>query len=97
MKAVKVLQTAEDLIQERGLAYGHPAINHMRIAQFWSTYLEAPIKPEQVAIMMVLVKVARLVESPGHEDSFIDLTAYSALAGELSLMDWEDFNAYCEE
>ena len=97
MKAYNILYTADDLIKERGLAYGHPAINHMRIAQFWSTYLEAPIKPEQVAIMMSLVKIARLMESPSHEDSFVDLAAYSALAGELSLMDWEDFNAYPQE
>lgn len=97
MKASQALNTAQDMVQERGLAYGHPAINHMRIAQFWSTYLEYPIKPDQVAIMMGLVKIARLIESPQHEDSFIDLAAYSALAGELSLMDWEDFNAYPTE
>lgn len=96
MKAFTILNTADDIIKERGLAYGHPAINHMRIAQFWSTYLEAPIKPEQVAVMMGLVKIARSMET-SNEDTFVDLTAYSALAGELTLMDWEDFNAYPEE
>ena len=97
MKAANILNTAQDIMQERGLAYGHPAINHMRIAEFWTTYLEYPIKPDQVAIMMGLVKIARTMETPSHEDSYVDLAAYSSIAGELSLMDWEEFNAYPKE
>lgn len=73
---------------DRNLAYGAPWTNHDRIARFWSNYLGMTITPEQVAICMVLLKVARLMERSGPEatDTFTDLTAYSAIAGELSLL-----------
>ena len=45
---------------------------------------------------MALVKIARLIETKNHEDSYLDLVAYSAIAGELATMDWEDFNASLE-
>jgi hypothetical protein len=32
---------------------------------------------------MVAVKIARLVETPTHEDSYIDGAAYMAIAGEI--------------
>jgi hypothetical protein len=33
---------------------------------------------------MGLVKVARLIETPDHLDSFIDLAAYASISGEIS-------------
>lgn len=76
---------------DRNLAYGAPWTNHERIASFWSTYLGFTITPEQVAICMALLKIARLMERSGSEatDTFTDLTAYSAIAGELSLIEQE--------
>jgi hypothetical protein len=46
-------------------------------------YLETEITPSQVALCLCLVKIARLIETPDHEDSFIDLAAYAAIAGEI--------------
>jgi hypothetical protein len=68
---------------DRQKTYGDPRTNHCRIAALWTTYLETEIAPEQVAICMALVKVARLMETQT-EDSFIDLAAYAAIAGELA-------------
>jgi hypothetical protein len=90
------LDEAKNALFDRGRAYGHPAVNHQRIASLWSTYLEYPVKAEDVAICMTLVKIARLIETKNHEDSYLDLVAYSAIAGELATMDWEDFNASLE-
>jgi hypothetical protein len=39
--------------------------------------------PQQVAICMALVKIARLMETET-EDSFVDLAAYAAIAGEIA-------------
>ena len=64
--------------------YGDPYINHKRIADLWSVYLETEISPSQVALCLSLVKIARLIESPNHLDSYIDLAAYGAIAGEIS-------------
>ena len=88
-----ILTEAHNVMFDRGRAYGHPAINHQRIATLWGTFLEYPIKAEHVAICMALVKIARLIESPDNEDSYLDLVAYAAIAGELATMDWEEFNA----
>ena len=72
MKANEILDEAKDLILDRGADYGTPAINHLRIARLWSTYLDHHIEPNEVAICMALVKIARIQESPHHADSFKD-------------------------
>ena len=69
--------------KDRQKTYGDPRTNHCRIADLWTTYLEHQITPQQVAICMALVKVARLMETET-EDSFVDLAAYAAIAGEIA-------------
>ena len=64
------------LLAVRGSAYGSPLINHQRIADLWSAYLRHDIQPEQAAMMMALLKVARLIQSPEHADSIHDLAGY---------------------
>jgi len=43
MKASEVLQSATDVIGQRGAIYGSPKINHERIAARLTTLLEFPI------------------------------------------------------
>ena len=69
---------------DRDKNYGTPLVNHQRIAAIWSVILGLEITPSQVALCMAGVKIARLVESPEHTDSFIDGAAYFAIAGELA-------------
>jgi hypothetical protein len=38
------------------------------------------ITPEQVALCMVAVKLSRLVETPGHYDSYVDICGYAGVA-----------------
>ena len=84
MKSGKILDEAKRLTAtDRQDIYGDPYINHKRIADLWSVYLEKEISPSQVALCLCLVKIARLIETPDHEDSFIDLAAYAAIAGEI--------------
>jgi hypothetical protein len=68
---------------DRQKNYGEPLVNHQRIADIWSVLLGVEITPSQVALCMVGVKLARLVETPDHLDSFIDMCAYGAIAGEI--------------
>jgi hypothetical protein len=84
MNRGEILQEAARLTaRDRQKTYGDPTVNHSRIAALWTTYLEQQITPQQVAICMALVKIARLMETET-EDSFIDLTAYAAIAGEIA-------------
>jgi len=82
---VDILNTAVDLTtSERRQSYGEPLINHERIAKIWEVILGVKVTPSQVALCMVGTKLARLVETPDHLDSFIDGAAYMAIAGEIS-------------
>lgn len=79
-----ILKTALEITTgDRNKTYGDPYINHERIAQIWSVILEIDITPSQVALCMVGTKLARLVHTPDHLDSFIDGAAYMAIAGEI--------------
>jgi len=80
-----ILDEAKNLTYtNRQDSYGTPLANHQRIAALWSIYLEKEVKPHDVALMMALVKIARLMATPNHLDSAIDGAAYFSIAGELA-------------
>ena len=85
MNRKEILEEASRLTHgDREKNYGSALTNHTRIAGLWSVFLETEITPAQVAICMGLVKVARLIETPDHLDSFIDLAAYASISGEIT-------------
>jgi hypothetical protein len=53
------------------------------IASLWSAYLETKITAHDVALMMTLLKLARTKAGKTSDDTYIDMAAYSAIAGEL--------------
>tara|TARA_R110000744_G_scaffold38327_1_gene87800 strand:+ start:576 stop:863 length:288 start_codon:yes stop_codon:yes gene_type:complete len=67
---------------ERASEYGDAYENHERIAKIWSVLLTKDITVEQVYQCMIAVKLSRLIETPNHEDSYVDICGYSALASE---------------
>ena len=84
MNRGEILKEADRLTHgDRNKNYGTPFVNHQRIAQLWSVWLETEITPAQAAMCLALVKVARLIETPNHEDSPVDLAAYAAIYGEI--------------
>jgi len=84
MNRGEILKEADRLTHgDRNKNYGTPLVNHQRIAQLWSVWLETEITPAQAAMCLALVKVARLIETPDHLDSFVDLAAYASIAGEI--------------
>lgn len=88
MNRGEILDEAKRLINtDRAKDYGHPRINHERIAALWSPLLGIEVTPSQVALCMTQVKISRLVQTPDHLDSFIDAAAYISIAGELSSTD----------
>ena len=75
------LLEALDLIEgERAENYGDAKENHARIAAMWSALLEKEVTPNQVYLCLIAVKMSRLMESPRHLDSWLDIAWYSALA-----------------
>lgn len=81
----EILQEAAELINgDRQAAYGPAKANFQRIADGWSVLLGVEVSPQQVALCMTWLKMARLVHQPGHKDSHVDAAAYIALAAELA-------------
>lgn len=65
--------------KDRDGQYGSPENNFEQIAKYWSTYLRTDINPVDVAMMMCLLKIARIKGSKyQNTDSFVDLAGYAA-------------------
>jgi|TARA_R110000787_G_scaffold103152_2_gene209517 hypothetical protein len=80
-----LLDQADKLIcGGREADYGDPRKNFSDIAAGWSLIIDKKIKPEEVALMMAWLKIARLFKTPDHVDSWVDLVGYAALGGELA-------------
>ena len=83
MKRAEILNKAESMINgPRAKDYGDEYENHQRIAKMWSVILEKEVTVAQVYQCMVAVKLCRLIETPDHEDSWLDICGYGALGGE---------------
>tara|TARA_Y100000592_G_scaffold47771_1_gene75850 strand:+ start:327 stop:581 length:255 start_codon:yes stop_codon:yes gene_type:complete len=83
MNRKQILEKAEKMINgPRAKDYGDAHENHQRIAMLWSVLLNKKITVEQVYQCMIAVKLSRLIETPDHEDSWLDICGYSALGGE---------------
>lgn len=65
---------------ERQRDYGHPYVNHERIAQMWNVQLapklKTPITPRDVALLMIALKLAREVNTP-KRDNIVDIVGYA--------------------
>ena len=83
MKRAEILQRAEQMVNgPRARDYGDAYNNHERIAKMWPVLLNKEITVPQVYQCMIAVKLSRLIETPEHEDSAIDMCGYGALMGE---------------
>ena len=78
--------TDEEILKDRASSYGSPQKSFKSIAELWSTYLDYPIKPHEVAVMMTLLKISRTTTARGESltDSFADGRNYLTLAEELN-------------
>ena len=85
MTRSEILETAHLYItQDRAKTHGGAEDSFADIAARWSIYLEHPVGPEDVCMMMVLLKAVRFKNSPQHIDNPIDVAGYAALAGEIA-------------
>lgn len=85
MNRSEILSTAESLINgDRAKDYGDASENFERIGKLWEPVLGVPVSAEQVALCLTQLKVARLITSPTHQDSWVDAAGYIALGGEIA-------------
>ena len=85
MTRSEILAAAEEATGgHRTTDYGTPESNFGRIARLWSDYLGHDITAVDVAMLMTLLKVARVKSNHGGIDSYIDIAGYAACAGEIA-------------
>lgn len=84
----EILDKAKDCVcRQRQQDYGNPEDNFALIADLWTTYINKDdlyFTSKDVAMMMALLKVARIRTGKGTRDSFVDLAGYAACAGEIA-------------
>lgn len=81
----EILDAAKRIVTgDREKQYGKPEDNFAVIAEFWTTYIGHPISSEDVAIMMALLKIARIRSGNYKADSFVDGVGYLSLAAEIA-------------
>ena len=86
MTRSEILQKAKTVVTgERQQNYGTPEDNFKRIASLWNAYKGNNLfDAVDVAMMMALLKIARISTGTQTEDSFIDLAGYAACGGEIA-------------
>lgn len=84
MKRADILRAAEKCVcGQREQDYGSPENNFKTIAGLWTAYKGVQFTPNDVAMMMALLKIARIQSGTGTADSFVDLAGYAACGGEI--------------
>jgi hypothetical protein len=92
MNKEEILAEASRIIsKDRNLSHGDAFKNHAEIAEFWNIFLDKKLQPmasitaEDVALMMVLLKISRNTQGKKNNlDNFIDMCGYAAIAGEIN-------------
>ena len=77
-----ILDEAKKIVYEGGSAYDQPEDNFEITAKLWSAYLGNPIQPEDVGMMMILMKVAseRYMRK---KDNLVDIAGYAECVARL--------------
>lgn len=70
---------------DRDKQYGSPENNFALIADLWSAYLGQEVTNIDVAMMMTMLKIARIKTGRNKADSYIDACGYMACGGAIAL------------
>jgi hypothetical protein len=88
----KLLRKAAQIVEgQRDEQYGSPEDSFNAVAVHWNRYLESanePLQAGDVAVMMILLKIARL-ETGGlkQTDTWLDIAGYAACGFETQHLD----------
>ena len=82
MNREQLLEKARECVTgQRAQDYGKVEDNFGTIAQLWGAYLDKAISCEDVAALMVLLKIAR-IKGGSTVDSWVDVAGYAACGAE---------------
>lgn len=90
----EILEAAAKIVSgHRTEDYGSPEDNFTTIALLWDTYIaancmkneELTITAQDVAAMLILLKIGRLGSGAGSADCWVDIAGYAACGGEIAM------------
>ena len=85
MNRSEILDKAKEIVtKDRQATHGNAEDNYEIIRKFWGAYLGIDLSREDVAIMQILLKVARVKSNPQHLDNWLDICGYGACGGEIA-------------
>lgn len=85
MTRAEILDKAKDCVcGQREQDYGKLEDNFATIAGLWGAYKDTEFSAEDVAVMMALMKIARIKTGTSTDDCFVDLAGYAACGGEIA-------------
>ena len=80
----QVLDTAKEYVtKDRAADHGNMEDNFSTIGKYWSVHLGVDVSATDVAVMMSLLKAARIKSNPTHPDNWVDACGYMACGGEI--------------
>lgn len=97
MDRSEILDKAKEIVtKDRQATHGNAEDNFATIAEMWEAYIKAAciagdaanydlcISPKDVAIMQILLKIARAASNPEHLDNWLDMAGYAACGGDIA-------------
>lgn len=87
MTRKEILDRAAEIVGGKDSQHGDTEDNFNRIARLWYAYKGVPFTGKDVAVMMILLKIARIASGHQCDDNFVDIAGYAACGGELEMND----------
>ena len=92
MNREQILSTASQYItKDRNATHGDAEDNFKNVADLWNWWLHGremcTVNGFDIAMLMVLFKLARIKGNDSHVDSYVDAAGYLAIAGEIACME----------
>jgi len=82
------------VLKDRNRDYAPPEKNFRHIADLWNAYVGSEtFTPTDVAVLMVLTKIARASTSPALMDHWVDIAGYAACGYEVAAIASESKDA----
>ena len=73
-------KTIQEVTQQRGEVYGHPRVDFDRAVRIQKVIAECDDVLVRHALDRIALKIARLIQTPDHLDSWIDIAGYCRCA-----------------
>lgn len=89
----QLLNKAKEItVGKRDQDYGSPGANFLMASRMLSAYLGWDIKPEQIAVILMIIKICRIKASPSKPDNWLDIAGYAACGAEVARVRFEDLD-----